>query len=118
MKKIAVYSILIAMLAATLLTIQYAYAQDTIKGQVISLDEYLTGGIGKVTKDKAKTLADAGHAIVLKSGNTIYFVYNEDGSFAGKRLASFATAENVGIVGKTKTVHGLNIIIMTMIDAM
>lgn len=106
------------MLAATVLTIQYAYAQNPIKGQVISLDEFLIGGSGNVAKDKAKTLADAGHAIVFKSGNQIYFVYNEDGSFAGKRLANFATAENVGIVGKTKTVHGLNIIIMTMIDAM
>jgi hypothetical protein len=118
MKKIAVYSIIIAMLVASVLTIQYAYAQAPTQGQVISLDDYLIGGTGKVAKDKAKTLADAGHAIVFKSGNTIYFVYNEDGSFAGKRLANFATAENVGIVGKTKTVHGLNIIIMTMMDAM
>ncbi|PKL84509.1 MAG: hypothetical protein CVV22_12645 [Ignavibacteriae bacterium HGW-Ignavibacteriae-1] len=105
------------MLVATVMTIQYAYAQDNFKGEVISLDSYIMGGTGKVAKDKAKTLADAGHAIVFKSGNKIYFVYNEDGSFAGKRLANFATAELVGIVGKTKTVHGLNIIVVSMIDA-
>lgn len=118
MKKIAVYSILLAIFATTVLTIRYAYAQEPIKGQVISLNAFIMGSSGKVSKDQAKSLADAGNALVFKSGNKIYFVYNEDGSFAGKRLASFANADNVGIVGKTKTVHGLNIIIMSMIDAM
>lgn len=118
MKKIAIISIVFALLISTLLTIHYAYAQAPLKGEVISLNDFVMGSSGKVTKDQAKALADAGNALVFRSGNKIYFVYNEDGSFAGKRLAGFATAESVGIVGKTRTVHGLNIIVMSMIDAM
>lgn len=95
-----------------------SFALKPIKGQVVSLNSLATGGNGKVTKEEAVKLAESGNPIVFKSGKKIYFVYNEDGSFAGKRLAGFANAQQVGIVGKAKKVNGLDIIIMTMIDSM
>ena len=47
----------------------------------------------------------------------IYFVYNSDGTFAGKKLAKYANNKKVGIVGKAKTVSGINIIIADMIES-
>ena len=89
-----------------------------IKGQVVSFNDLVMGGKGTVTKDQAKELAEKGNPIVFKSGKTIYFVYNEDGTFAGKKLANYANNANVGIVGKTKKVNGINIIIASMIESM
>lgn len=94
------------------------YAQKPIKGTVVSLNDLVLSGTGKVTKEQAQTLADNGNPIVFKVGKKIYFVYNEDGTFAGKRLAKYANNEFVGIVGKTKKVKGIDIIIMNTIDGM
>ncbi len=95
-----------------------AQAQKPIQGQVLSLNDLVIGGKGKVSKEEATKLVEKGNPLVFKSGKKIYFVYNEDGSYAGKKLANFANAEKVGIVGKTKKVQGIDIIIMTLIDAM
>lgn len=93
-------------------------ASKPIKGQVVSFNDLVLGGKGIVTKDQAKELAEKGNPIVFKSGKTIYFVYNEDGSFAGKKLANFANNATVGIIGKTKKVNGINIIIANIIESM
>lgn len=95
-----------------------AQTKKPIKGQVVSFNDLVMGGKGTVTKDQAKELAEKGNPIVFKSGKTIYFVYNEDGTFAGKKLANYANNANVGIVGKTKKVNGINIIIASMIESM
>lgn len=95
-----------------------SFAQKPIQGQVVSFNNLVMGGNGSVTKDEAKKLADNGSPIVFKSGSRIYFVYNEDGTFAGKKLANYAGNQKVGIMGKIKKVKGLNIIIMTMIESM
>lgn len=89
-----------------------------IKGQVVSFNDLVLGGKGTVTKEQAKELAEKGNPIVFKSGKTIYFVYNEDGSFASKNLANFANNATVGIIGKTKKVNGINIIIANIIESM
>lgn len=95
-----------------------AYSQKPITGQIVSLNNILMGGNGTVTMDEATKLANNGNPIVFKSGNTIYFVYNEDGSFAGKRIAKHAGTAKVSITGKTKKVKGINIIIMSSITPM
>jgi hypothetical protein len=95
-----------------------AQAQKPIQGQVVSLNDIVMGGKGKVTKEQALKLVETGNPVVFKSGKKIYFVFNEDGSFAGKKLANFANSEKVGIMGKAKKVNGVDIIIMSMIDAM
>ena len=93
-----------------------------MKGRVASFNDIMMGGDGKVDRAKAQDLAEKGNPIVFVVGKgksaKIYFVYNEDGTFAGKNLAKYANNESVGIVGKTKTVNGIKIIIATMIESM
>jgi len=111
-------AVMLTAVSSTDVLAQAKKAPKPIKGQVVSFNDLVMGGTGKVTKDQAKELAEKGNPIVFKSGKTIYFVYNEDGSFASKKLASFANNEFVGIVGKTKKVNGINIIIASMIESM
>jgi hypothetical protein len=115
--KFSLIGILLVIVLSTTMVFE-SYAQKPIQGQVVSLNDLMMGGKGKVTKEQAQRLVETGNPVVFKSGKTIYFVYNEDGSFAGKKLANYASNEKVGIIGKTKKVNGLNIIIMSMIDSM
>jgi hypothetical protein len=89
-----------------------------LEGYVASLDGLVQGGTGKVSKADATAIVGRGGILVFKSGNKVYFVYNEDGSFASKRLANFAAADKVGILGKAQSKGGINMFIMTHIDAM
>ncbi|ROL56003.1 hypothetical protein D9V84_09645 [Bacteroidetes/Chlorobi group bacterium Naka2016] len=93
-----------------------------LKGKVISLSKFVLDGKGIVKKEEAMKEADEGKPIVFLVGEgkkaKVYFVFNEDGSFAGKKLAKFADNNFVGIIGKTKVVNGLNIIIAEMIESM
>jgi len=97
-------------------------AGKPLKGRVISLAKYIIDYNGTVSKDEAMKEADEGKPIVLLVGEgkkaKIYFVFNEDGSFAGKKLAKYASNKYVGIIGKQKVVGGLNIIIAEMIESM
>jgi hypothetical protein len=111
-------TVLALLIAISTVFIADSYAQKPIQGQVVSLNDIVMGGKGKITKDEALKLAENGSPIVFKSGKKIYFVYNDDGTFAGKRLAKYASNEKVGIVGKTKKVNGIDIIIASMIDSM
>lgn len=93
-----------------------------LKGRVISLSKFVLDGKGIVNKDEATKEADEGKPIVFLVGEgkkaKVYFVFNEDGSFAGKKLAKFADNKFIGIIGKTRVVNGLNIIIAEMIESM
>ncbi len=93
-----------------------------IKGRVVSLSKFILDKQGIVGRDEAIKEAEEGKPIVFLVGEgkkaKIYFVFNEDGSFAGKKLAKFAANKFVGIVGKTQTVNGINIIIAEMIESM
>ncbi|MGQ9819474.1 MAG: hypothetical protein ACUVQ1_06065 [Candidatus Kapaibacteriales bacterium] len=93
-----------------------------IKGRVVSLAQMLFDKVGKVTKEEAMKQAEEGKPIVFLVGEgkkaKVYFVFNEDGSFASKKLAKFADNKFVGIVGKTQVINGLNIIIAEIIESM
>lgn len=93
-----------------------------IKGRIISLSKFILDKQGIVGKDEAIKEAEEGKPIVFLVGEgkkaKIYFVFNEDGSFAGKKLAKFAANKFVGIIGKTQIVNGINIIIAEMIESM
>lgn len=90
------------------------------KGYVASLNDFIKDGVGRVSKEEAEKQAANGSPIVFVTGSgksaKVFFVYNEDGSFAGKKLAKYAHNKNVGIIGKTITKNGFNHIIMTMIN--
>lgn len=119
MKKIMV---VLTLLAVALAYITVSSQSNPIKGQVVSFNDIAGGGTGEVNKEQAKKLADEGNPIVFKvgSGSTakIYFVFNQDGTFGSKNLAKYANNKFVGIVGKTKRVKGINIIIAEMIESM
>lgn len=97
-------------------------AGKPLTGRVISLAKFVIDGKGIVSKDEATKEAEEGKPIVLLAVEgkkaKIYFVFNEDGSFAGKKLAKYANNKFVGIIGKKKVVNGINIIIAEMIESM
>jgi len=97
-------------------------AKPTI-GSVVSLTALAKGGDGKVKKDEALKLVEAGNPLVFLVGTgktaKVYFVMNADGGFAAKQLAKYANVKKLGIEGATKTVNGVNIIVadkMTPMD--
>lgn len=94
------------------------HTKTPFEGYVASLDGLVGGGSGKVSKDEANAIVGRGGILVFVSGNKVYFVYNEDGSFASKRLAGFANAAKVGLLGKIQTKNGINSFIMNHIDAL
>jgi hypothetical protein len=121
MKKIVLASLIISLIFAGVYTTDAATtkAPKPMKGQVVSLDDVIKGVKDlQLTKARAEELVAAGSPLVFLYNKKIYFVQNEDGSFAFKKLASYALNKNVGIVGKTKTVKGINIIIMSGIESM
>lgn len=93
-------------------------AVKPVKGTIVSISNLAMGGTGKVTKDQAEKLVSNGEPFALKVGAKIYFVLNSDGTYAGKKIVKFAHNKFVGIIGKTKTAGGLNVIIMDDIQPM
>ncbi len=70
-------------------------------------------------KKAAKALVAKGKIlVVVNQQGEIYFVYNQDGTFAGKKLAKYASNQYIGIIGKRKKINGVNIIIAEMIESM
>lgn len=100
--------------AATTKTATVGAAKTT--GTVVCLTDYIKGET-TISKDVAVTKAAAGDPIVLLVAKKIYFVYNEDGTFAGKNLAKFAANKKVIVKGAKKTIAGINYIISTDIQS-
>ena len=69
-----------------------------LKLQLASLNEIAAGNSGEISVSKAGNAYDKGQVLGFKSGDQIYIVYNEDGTFAGKRLHSY--------IGKTLKISG------------
>ncbi len=90
-----------------------------MKGKVVSLDDVVKGKKDlQLDKTRAKELLEQGSPLVFLYNKKYYFVQTESGDFAFKKLADYAHKQNVGIVGKTKTVSGFNLIIMSNIESM
>ncbi|MDX9791560.1 MAG: hypothetical protein WC313_02735 [Candidatus Kapaibacterium sp.] len=95
------------------------YTQKPLEGTIVSLNHLIMGGNGKVSKAEAQDLVAKGNLILFRaSDGAVYFVYNEDGTFAGKRLAGYANNSKVGMLGKSKVINGMNVFIMNMIESM
>jgi len=120
MKKVILASILISILFAGFYSGDvYAQNKKPMKGQIVSLDDIIKGKKDlQLTKESAEKLLENGSPLVFLHNRKIYFVQGTDGNFAFRRLANFAHHKNVGIVGKIKTVSGINYIIMEHIDKM
>lgn len=124
MKKLFAIALIFALIG-TISTNVFAAAKKApkpITGTIVSFDDIVTGNFQTWTLDAAKDASEKGKMFVLltKKGKTskIYFIFNEDGTNASKKIAKFAHKEKVGIVGKSKLVNGVNIIIMEMIEGM
>jgi|GEM_PF-1252898 hypothetical protein len=91
-----------------------------LTGTVVSLSEWLIGKSGKLSKADAQKFQDSGSPLVLLVGKgksaKVYFVFNTDGSFAGKKLVNYAENATVNVYGKKKTTGGMNIVYMEKID--
>ncbi len=95
------------------------FSKTPLKCKIIALDDIATGNFKKITKPLAQEFINKGKILVVKDDyDRIFFIYNEDGSFASKKLAKYAANEYIGIIGKYKNINDINIIIATMIESM
>ena len=122
MNKLIILILMIGVIFSAIVISEPAKPAKPIKGRVASLNDIIKGTDGTVTKERALELANVGQPIVFVVGTgkkaKVYFVYNNDGTYGGKKLAGYAVYTNIGIIGKTKTVNGVNIIIAEMIQSM
>lgn len=116
--KISIAIFLMALIA-TVAAFQAEAAGDPLyKGKVVDVISVLKGGSGEISSDQAKKLVSEGKPIAFKSEGKLYFIYSEGGSSMVSDLAKYASAPTLGIKGKLKRVHGLNIIIASYMEAM
>lgn len=94
------------------------YTKTPMEGYIVSLDHLVMGGDGRVSKAEAEEKLSQGKILLFKSGSDVYFVLSEGGSYAGSQLAKYAAAPKVGLKGKIKKSNGVNMFMMTYIDAM
>ncbi|MBQ6269837.1 MAG: hypothetical protein IJK61_06940 [Bacteroidetes bacterium] len=92
---------------------------QTFKGQIVSLDDVLSGAKNKqLTKAKAQECYDNNVPLVVFISNKVYFVKNEDGSYAFKKLKDYAHNKKVALKGTKKVKNGINCIIMSNIESL
>jgi hypothetical protein len=116
MKKLILASIILCLFAAAYNNINAATTKTPkpLKGKIVSLDDVVKAKKDlQLTKERAKELLEQGTPLVFLYNKKIYFVQTEGGDFAFKKIADYAHRQWVGIVGKTKTVSGINIIMMS-----
>ena len=124
MKKLFAIALIFALIGTFAIDTFAAKKNDPkpITGKIVCFDDIVTGNFQTWTLDSAKEASEKGIMFVLltKKGKTskIYFIFNEDGSNASKKVSKYAHKEKVGVVGKSKIVNGVNIIIMEMIEGM
>lgn len=121
MKKILIL-LLIFGIFATVTNLDAQKSKKPIEGKVVSINDLAIGSFQNWTKEAAEAEAAKGTPFVFMSGTgkkaQIYFVFNEDGTFASKKLAKYAHNSKVGIVGTVKKINGINILIMEIIESM
>lgn len=82
-------------------------------GEIVSFDDVVKGGNGKVTSAEAEALMAKGSLLLFRSSGKLYFVYSTSGAYAGKKLAKYADNSEVSITGKVAKKAGLNVITMS-----
>jgi len=94
------------------------YTKEALRCQIVLLDDVATGNFRKLTKPMAQDMVEKGKILVVKAENgSIFFVYNQDGTFGSKNLARYAANNYIGIIGKAKYQNDLNIIIAEIIES-
>lgn len=99
-----------------------AKAAKPISGVICTLNNVVKGNLERINKAEADQAIEKGYPLVLVTGQgksaKVYFIYNEDGSYAGKNLAKYANNKKIGVTGKAKTANGVNYIIASKIESM
>lgn len=93
-----------------------AYSQKPLEAEIIALSDIGSGNFRKLNKDLAKQLVANGEILAVKAGDIIYFVYNEDGTLASKKLAGYANNSKVLMTGKAKLINDVNIFIVNLME--
>ncbi len=88
---------------------------NPLTGSVVSINDIAMGGNGVVSSSEAGKVIAKGSILAFKSGNQIYLVYNEDGTFASKKLANYA-GKTLKIKGEIKKIDDLQVLIATSIE--
>lgn len=96
------------------------YTETPMEAYVVSLNEVAAGRDGRISKSVAQSLIDKGQILGVKhyGSKDVYLVYHSNGSYAGKDLVNMAEVDKIGILGKTKTVKGVNVIMADKIRPM
>ncbi len=89
---------------------------NAMSGVVVSINEIALGNNGEVSSSEAGRVVSKGNILAFKSGNQIYLVYNEDGTFASKKLANYAGKKNLKIKGEIKKIDELHVLIATSFE--
>lgn len=92
------------------------FSKKPLEGEIVVLSDIASGNTRKLNKDLAKQLVEKGEILALKAGDNIYFVYNQDGTLASKKLAGYANNSKVLMTGKAKIIDGVNIIIVDLME--
>jgi len=79
-------------------------------GNVVNLNAVAIGGDASLTAERAEDLTKRGQLLGFMANNQVYFVYNQDGTYASKKLAKSAGSQ-VKISGTAKKMNGINILI-------
>lgn len=98
---------------------KYDFSRNPLICSIILFDDIPRGKHTKLNKGKAKAMAEQGKMFVVKSAEgAIFFVLNEDGTFASKRLAGYCNNKKIGIIGKTYQIDEINIIVAQLMESM
>lgn len=85
-------------------------------GNVVMLSNFVTGSAKNLTKEEAVASVKGKQMIAFVVDGTPYLVFNTDGSYANKALATALADGIVNIKGKMNVVGGMNTIIADIIE--
>ncbi len=86
-----------------------------LTGTIVSINEMASGNSGALKASAAGNAYDKNDVLAFKSGDQVYIVYNEDGTYAGKRLHKLI-GKTLKIKGEIKKIDDLQILIITSIE--
>jgi gas vesicle protein len=88
------------------------YTSTPMPAKVVNLNEIAAGRDGNISKSQAESLVANGQLLAVRNleNDKVYLVYHSNGMYAGKDLVNMAEVERIGILGKAKTVKGVNVI--------
>ncbi len=81
-----------------------------VKATIINLQDFLIGGSGNVTPDRAEKLLEQGQLIAAKIDKEIYIIFDAGGTIPTQLLKKYA-GKNVGLIGKSQLIGDLKVFI-------